>query len=202
MANIVNEVIEGVSDAAKKLGKAATKIDMPNGAMRKSAKGATPIQKAHLERRRSKVYNQGDISMKRPEAALQEARTVRRNKTISQTAPTSKGGFKRGSMENYKPGALLESNKPLNTAYNFLGDGVVGITDSVKAYRQNSENLKGADRVWDAAKKAYTKENGKADVSRIAGSAMVVGLGARAVSGGGVTRDANGRPDLAGIPFI
>lgn len=120
------------------------------------------------------------------------------NKTASRMRMAKEGS------PGYTP--ILDSNnavgKAANNIYNFGYDGAMGFKDTYKAFKANPNGVSGAKRVTDSIKQAYTHSDGKADLGRIAGSFGVAAAGARIVSGGGLYKDANGRTDLAIVPFV
>lgn len=100
-----------------------------------------------------------------------------------------------------KKGAILDSNKAINPLSDgraqFNSGGMMsGIPRTISNVRHGNMSI------VDAAKIAHTREGGGLDYGAIAGSYMAASAAYRVASGGGITRDAQGNPNLIGIPFV
>lgn len=93
-------------------------------------------------------------------------------------------------------------NKGLHNIYDFASDGVDGLFETGRRIMDNPRNLKGMDRVGAAFKDTYTKKDGTINMKKAAASYVVANSAIRAVSGGGIYKDGNGRTDIVGIPFV
>lgn len=90
--------------------------------------------------------------------------------------------------------AILKSNEAINPLHS--GGMMSGIPRSIYNIRHANQGF------VDAVKTAHTREGGGLDPVAIAGSYIGVSAGYRILSGGGVTRDAQGNPNIIGIPFV
>lgn len=93
-----------------------------------------------------------------------------------------------------KGGTLLSSNSAIKQSY----DEVFGLAKMAKAY-----NGRGANANWlkDGIKSAYTKD-GAINMTNVLGTAAIGAVGARAISGGGITKDSKGNTNIVALPFI
>ena len=97
-----------------------------------------------------------------------------------------------------KKGNILEANKAINPIEN--GWHVGGMMSGVP---RTISNIRHADmKFTDAIKQAHKMDGGGYDPLAIAGSYIGVSAAYRIASGGGLTRDAEGNPNIIGIPFV
>ncbi len=89
---------------------------------------------------------------------------------------------------------VLESNKSINTAFNFLYEGG---SDAIKT----GKKILSGDGVMNSISDVYKNED-QWRWGAIAGSAVAVGAAGRIVSGGGLLKDSSGNNNIIGIPGI
>lgn len=80
------------------------------------------------------------------------------------------------------------------------GGWLSGIPRAIQNYRFGGEGVGGS--IGGALKSAHTTADGSLAWGSIAGSYMTAAAGYRIASGGGVTRDRHGNPNLIGVPFV
>lgn len=89
---------------------------------------------------------------------------------------------------------ILNGNKAINPLH---ADGMMsGIPRSIYNMRHANQGF------VDAVKTAHQTADGKWNPAAIAGSYIAASSAYRIMSGGGLTRDANGNPNVIGIPFV
>ena len=88
----------------------------------------------------------------------------------------------------------LHSNDSINKAFQVMANG------AIDAWNFGANSL--AEKSIQKGFEQTFKGNNGWEIGRIAASGLMVSAGARVLSGGGLTRDANGSQDIIGIPFI
>ncbi|PTY92906.1 hypothetical protein [Heyndrickxia sporothermodurans] len=94
---------------------------------------------------------------------------------------------------------ILDSNKAINpfpTGGVHAGGMMSGIPRAIANVRHGDLGM------VDAIKKAHKTADDRWDYAAIAGSYMGVSAAYRLASGGGISRDQNGNPNVIGIPFV
>lgn len=94
---------------------------------------------------------------------------------------------------------ILDSNKAINPFPKgglHSGGMMSGIPRAIANARHGDMGM------VDAIKKAHQTADGNWNYGAIAGSYMGVSAAYRVASGGGVTRDEGGNPNMIGIPFV
>lgn len=114
--------------------------------------------------------------------------------------------------------SLMRSNEAINKIFSapgrneFAQRGLHGVYKAISGEGSNvglGQAFKHAftkDTIDAAGKTVFKKGTKEAvrslDVATIAGSYLGVSTGARIISGGGLTRDREGNPNIIGIPFV
>lgn len=103
-----------------------------------------------------------------------------------------------------REGPILSGNAAVNSIGKVAG-GMVQSGSRPFAERGIHGTVRGMSKglgLPEAAKQAFTKQNGNVNWGTVAGSYIGVSAGYRAMSGGGAYRDKNGNTNIAGIPFV
>lgn len=95
-----------------------------------------------------------------------------------------------------KKGSILRGNEAINPIPKNADGMMSGIPRAIYNMRHTDQGF------VDAVKTAHSKPGGGLDYGTIAGSYLAASSAYRIASGGGLTRDAEGNPNIIGIPFV
>lgn len=101
---------------------------------------------------------------------------------------------------------ILDSNKSINSAFDFLTQGAVDIKNTAKMAMSDSHTMESAiNSTYKKGTGTFSKDGAEImrwSKSKVAGSSISGAIGLRAVGGGGLYKDRYGNTDIVGIPGI